>query len=238
MSALTTTKPKPGKVCTLCHLASGAVTSSLSKARYRISRRQPPYLPSQAYAIPDSTLSRKALALVTECSPTFLLNHSLRSYAFGLAMAHKVKQPIDQEVFFVGSVMHDLGLTEAYSGAETFEIEGARAAREFCLRHDLAPQKADLVHEMVALHNSVGVAHRCDPEIALLHFGAGADVAGLWGHDLNRRTIEEVLARFPEEGFKPGIIALIEQEVRQKPQSYMSTLVELGFLKQMAKTHW
>jgi hypothetical protein len=44
--------------------------------------------------------------------------------------------------------------------------------------------KDDLIHEMVALHNSVGIAHKLDTEIALLHYGAREDVAGLWAHDL------------------------------------------------------
>ncbi|NBI53274.1 hypothetical protein EIZ48_11870 [Photobacterium alginatilyticum] len=176
--------------------------------------------------------------MVKACSPEFLLNHSLRSYAFGIAMAHKVKSKIDKEVFFLGSVMHDLGLTEKCMGTETFEVEGAREARAFCIHQGIEVDKADLIHEMVALHNSVGIAHKCDPEIALLHYGAGADIAGLWSYDLNKRTVEEVLAEYSDEGFKAGMIRLIEEQIAQKPNSYMATMVELGFLEKAAKAKW
>jgi hypothetical protein len=39
--------------------------------------------------------------MVRACSPDFLLNHFLISYAFGIAMAHKVERNIDEEVFLL-----------------------------------------------------------------------------------------------------------------------------------------
>jgi HD superfamily phosphodiesterase len=137
--------------------------------------------------MPDSENCKKALNMVIECSPDHLVNHCLRSYAFGVSMAHKVKLPFDKEVLFLGSIMHDLGLTSKFDSGNSFEIDGATAARSFCINHDLSAEKADLVHEMVVHHNSVGIAHKLDPEIALLHFGAGADVAGLWINDIHKK---------------------------------------------------
>jgi hypothetical protein len=75
--------------------------------------------------------------------------------------------------------MHDICLIENNIGEDTFEIEGTRMASNFCIYNCMEVSKVDLIHEMVALHNSVGIAHKLDPEIALLHYGAGADVAGL-----------------------------------------------------------
>ncbi|MBL4827566.1 MAG: HD domain-containing protein [Spongiibacteraceae bacterium] len=175
------------------------------------------------------------MALVEKSSPPFLFKHCLRSYAFGIAMAHKVKRKIDNEVFFLGAIMHDLGLTDDFSGENTFEVVGAQAARNFCVNNAINNNKADLIHEMVALHNSVGLAHKLDPEIALLHFGAGADVAGLWIGDIHKRTLEEILSRYSNKGCKEGMINLIHDQVIKKPNSYMATMVELGFLKKMAK---
>ncbi|MCM5511069.1 hypothetical protein J8Z26_23185 [Vibrio sp. SCSIO 43169] len=149
-------------------------------------------------------------------------------------MSHKVKTKIDKEVFFVGSILHDIGLTDLAPQQETFELEGAQIARDFSLANNLATSKADLVHEMVALHNSVGVAHKHEPEVALLHYGAGADVAGLWLHDIHRDTLHEVLELYDDHGCKEGMIKLIKEQVSTKPDSYMSTMVELGFLKKMS----
>ena len=171
--------------------------------------------------------------MVAACSDDFLLHHCLRSYAFGVAMAHKVNQPFDKEVLFLGSIMHDLGLTEEHSGAKTFEIDGAIAARRFCQDYGIDASKSDLVHEMVALHNAVGIADKLDPEIALLHFGAGADVAGLWLKDIHKNTLREILSEYPRLGFKEGLSRLLVEQINAKPDSYMATMLEVGFLKKM-----
>lgn len=232
---LTQSKPKPTKFCMLCHFVKGDIRTMTEKTRNFVLRRHAPYVSPEHYKFPDTKSCKDALHLVEKHSPKFLVNHSIRSYAFGLAMSHKIDKPVDKEVFFVGSIMHDIGLTKLSPQNSTFEIEGAKIARDFSLDHDFSTERTDLIHEMVALHNSVGVAHKCDPEIALLHFGAGADVAGLWVHDIHRQTLNEVLDAYHDEGCKEGMTKLIQEQVLRKPESYMSTMVELGFLNKMAK---
>lgn len=232
---LTQSKPKPTKLCMLCHFIKGDVRTAADKTRNFVLRRRTPYVSPEHYMFPDTKSCQEALTLVKQHSPEFLVNHSIRSYAFGLAMSHKINKPVDKEVFFVGSIMHDIGLTKLAPQNHTFEIEGAKLARDFSLDHELSTERADLIHEMVALHNSVGVAHKCEPEVALLHFGAGADVAGLWVHDIHRQTLNEVLDVYHDEGCKEGMAKLIQEQVLRKPESYMSTMVELGFLNKMAK---
>ncbi|WCE30808.1 HD domain-containing protein [Vibrio sp. SCSIO 43137] len=232
---LTLSKPKPTKFCILCHFIKGDIRTTAERTRDVVLRRKAPYVAPEHYTFPDSKACEEALKLVKQYSPEFLVNHSIRSYAFGLAMSHKVSKPVDKEVFFVGSIMHDIGLTEHAPQQHTFEVEGARVAREFSLKQGLSAERSDLIHEMVALHNSVGIAHKCDPEIALLHFGAGADVAGLWVHDIHKQTLNEVLDAYHDEGCKQGMAKLIQEQIERKPDSYMSTMVELGFLNKMAK---
>lgn len=227
---LTTAKPKPSKLCLLCDFIAVDGRSGVQRVKRFISREHLKYVAQETYRVPDSPHCLRALEMTQACSPDFLLNHCLRSYAFAVAMAHKVKKPFDAEVLFLGSIMHDLGLTVEYDGTDSFEIEGAKAARAFCLSHDMEMSKADRVHEMVALHNSVGTAHRLDPETALLHFGAGADVAGLWIRDIHKGTLRDILLEYPRTGFKEGMIRLISEQIRKNPKSYMSTMVQLGFL--------
>ncbi|MDC3332631.1 HD domain-containing protein [bacterium] len=220
----------------MCHFISSDISHVSQRARRFISRDHIQYVAKEAYQIPDSENCQKALAMVSEYSPDHLVNHCLRSYAFGIAMAYKAKQPFDKEVFFLGAIMHDLGLTTEFDSGNTFEIDGADAARSFCIEHALSAEKADLVHEMVVHHNSVGIAHKLDPEIALLHFGAGADVAGLWIKDIHKKTLSEVLSEFPRLDFKQGMIKLLSDQINQKPQSYMAPFIELGFVKKIENT--
>lgn len=233
---LTQTKPSPGVCYLLRQFMAGDARELGRKAAHRLNGYKPPYVPPAEYAVPDSPICKQALELVTEASPDFLLKHCQRSHAFAVAMAHNTTRPVDREVLYLGCLMHDLGLTEAHDHGATFELDGARAAHGFCCEHGLESARAALVHEMVALHNSVGVAHRLEPEIALVHFGAGADVLGLWVHDVNARTLDEILERFPRKGFGDAMALLIEDQIRRKPDSYMAGMVKLGFLKRLRST--
>jgi hypothetical protein len=230
---LTRSKDIPTKICLICSFVSSDITHASQRVHRFISRDHIKYVAKEAYRMPDSQHCKKALNMVIECSPDHLVNHCLRSYAFGVSMAHKVKQPFDKEVLFLGSIMHDLGLTSKFDSGNSFEIDGAKAARSFCIKHDLSPEKADLVHEMVVHHNSVGIAHKLDPEIALLHFGAGADVAGLWIDDVHNKTLSEILADYPRLDFKESMIKLLSDQAERKSQNYMNPLIELGFLKKI-----
>lgn len=89
-------------------------------------------------------------------------------------------------------VLH-IGLTDLAPQQETFELEGAQIARDFSLANNLATSKADLVHEMVALHNSVGVAHKHEPEVALLQ---QVSVMVVDDSSIARKLISELLDRF------------------------------------------
>jgi hypothetical protein len=135
--------------------------------------------------------------------------------------------------FFMGSTMHDLGLTDHYDRGGTFELDDAIAAKSIAEDCGISKSKVELIHEMVALHNSVGVAHKLEPEISLLHYGAGADVAGLWIEDIHPKTIQEILSEYPRGHFKDGMIRLMSAQLSNKPFSYMTTLMELGFEKKI-----
>ena len=233
---LTTSKPAPSKACLIHHFIEGDVTQGWARLKRWLSRSHLQYVARETYQVPDSHSCTLALEMVSVCSPDFLTNHCLRSYAFAVAMAHKINKPFDKEVLFLGSVMHDLGLTDQYDKGQTFELDGAKAAHDFCLGHGVEQKKAELVHEMVALHNSVGVAHKREPEIALLHYGAGADVAGLWIEDIHQKTLNDIIEKYPREGFKQGMVDLLSAQMIKKPASYMSNMVALGFLNKIRQS--
>ena len=230
---LTTQKPKPKKISMVCSFIAGDCAKIIQRAKHFIQRKTIPYYPPEHYSIPDSANCQRALEIVRLYSPNFLTNHSLRSHAFGLGMAYKSKTKVDREVFFMGAIMHDLGLTDHYDKGGTFELDGAVAAKSICESFCMSKENTELVHEMVALHNSVGIAHKLEPEIALLHYGAGADVAGLWIEDLHPKTIQEILLEYPRDNFKKGMTRLLVEQIRGKPFSYMATLMELGFEKKI-----
>ncbi len=180
-------------------------------------------------AIPDSALAKQATRLVSELSPRFLFNHAVRSYLFADALGRRGKLKYDRELLYLGAVMHDLGLTPQFSGPGSFEVEGARTARSFLLERGLPGEKADLVHEAIALHTAVGVASKMAPEVALVHFGSGMDVIGFSAEDIALKTIERVIEAYPRLGFKHAFAELLEGEAQLKPQSHIAGHVSLGF---------
>lgn len=233
--ARTTSRPAPFRCCLLCSFIRHDLSQAFAIAKRKLTGKEIAYVTREAYRIPDSDICLKALDLVATVSSDFLLHHCLRSYAFGAAMAHKVDHIFDREVLFLGAIMHDLGLSEEYNGTQSFELDGALAARNFCNANGYEGSKSDLVHEMVALHNAVGKAHKLDPEIALLHYGAGADVAGLWLGDLHKDTLKDILAEYPRLDFKTGFSELMTEQIKKKPRSYMSTMMKMGFINKMQK---
>jgi len=125
----------------------------------------------------------------------------------------------DQEVLYLGSVLHDLGLTHR------FEIEGADAAQLFQAEYGLPRDKGAIVRDAIVLHASLDAEQR-QPEIALVHFGAGVDVTGLRLQDLPSEVVQQVVAAYPRYGFKQAFQTLLEEQARRKPGTLSEQLVQ------------
>jgi HD superfamily phosphodiesterase len=64
-------------------------------------------------------------------SEPYLFNHAVRSWLFAVRLGQLQGIHHDAEVVAVGTLLHDLGLTNSFTGPRRFEIEGAEAARDF-----------------------------------------------------------------------------------------------------------
>jgi hypothetical protein len=144
--------------------------------------------------IPDTTLCNAAVDLLESSSPQFLCTHCLRTYIFGsLAVRSLGRSVADEEAAFCAALLHDLGLIPPYRRDNRFEIDGADAARDFCTKHHVSPERADLVWRAIALHTSPGIATRLADEIALVHLGAGLDFLGLGLDQVPPQVLQEIL---------------------------------------------
>ena len=127
------------------------------------------------------------------------------------------------------AVLHDLGLSERYEAEPgSFEWVGARKAREFCIDHSFADVKADLVHDAVALHTSFGLATSREPEVAMVHYGAGLDILGRRLEDVPRTSLETIEERYPRTGCKEHFIDCLRRQAELKPESHIAGHVALG----------
>ena len=142
---------------------------------------QHPTLPREiaSVRIPDSALAQKAVDLAYRVSPAVVWTHVLRTFVFGALVGRAQNLRYDEELFFLASVLHDLGLTTEFRGTERFEVVGADAAAAFLKDQGVNDERRAIIWDAIALHTSVGIASRKRPEIALVHIGAGIDVLGL-----------------------------------------------------------
>ena len=90
---------------------------------------------------PDSVLAQKAVDLAFRVSPAVVWNHVLRTFVFGALVGKSQSLRYDEELFFLASVLHDLGLTAEFRGAERFEVVGADAADAFLKDQGVNPER-------------------------------------------------------------------------------------------------
>ena len=222
--------PTPTLIMRFVGLELGTLVRRTARA---LGVNRPAVLSADDLAIPDSTLARQATELARGCEPDFLVNHSVRRYLFGVAVGRHLNLKPDRELLYLAAILHDLALTPEYDVEGSFELNGARAAREFLVGEGLVGERADLVHEAIALHSAVGIAGSREPEIALVHYGAGVDVIGFRGEDVARETREGIVADWPRVNFKEHFAQLIEEQALRKPDCHIAGHFGLGFNKKI-----
>src|ERR1041384_2177538 len=65
-----------------------------------------------------------------KCEP-YIFNHVARSWLFAARIGQLQSIEHDAEVVAVGTLLHDITLTEDFAGPRRFEVEGADLARGF-----------------------------------------------------------------------------------------------------------
>ncbi|WP_394837613.1 HD domain-containing protein [Pendulispora rubella] len=189
--------------------------------------------------IPDSQLAREATELAHACSEPTIFNHVVRTYVFAELAAQKLDVRHDLEVLYVASVLHDLGLTERFAADERFEVDGADAARTFLLERGVDVARTALIWDAIALHTTVGIADRKEPEVALVHLGTQLDVVGvtvkssqMHVRDLPSEALEEILTVLPRLGIQQALGDAVGRLLVKKPHTAYFT-----FATDIARRH-
>lgn len=181
------------------------------------------------WAIPDSSFAVRAAEVANELCPEYMVRHCFRSYCFGAILAARNQLRLDREAFFVAAMLHDLGLSEAHVDAPgSFEWVGAKLAYEFCLDAKQSETRGAAIHNAIALHTSVGIADRHQPEIAMLHFGTGMDLFGMRVDEIPREVLRGVLTDYPRTEFKTQFAPCLIHQARSKPDSQIAGAVGIG----------
>ena len=174
--------------------------------------------------IVDTRIAKAADDLSQSVSPRYLYNHAMRTYLFGSLIGRAAGLTFDEELLYLASILHDLGLTERFMGTKPFEIEGAVAAETFLRGQGLPASKVAVVWDGIAMH-PLAISQYKQPEIKLVASGAAADVVGAGFDRISTAERDAVLQAFPRLGFKSEFVATCAEVVRRHPASTKGTFM-------------
>ncbi len=171
-------------------------------------------------AIPDSPTARAAADLAAEAAPTYLFNHSYRTYLFGRCIV--TDRDIDDEAAFVAAMIHDLGLTDTHRGADEFGRVGADLACRFLQTRGWDTDRIHLVEQAILRHTNL-VAEQV-PLYRVVQAGAAVDVAGLGHEEISRDDLSGILGLYPRLDFVSRMRDSFLEETRRHPQGAFADL--------------
>jgi HD domain len=169
--------------------------------------------------VPDTPLITSAIDYTRENSEPYLFNHVMRSWLFAVSLAQLNRTEHDGEVLAMATLLHDIGLAEAFSGPLRFEVEGANAARKFARSAGLDHRRCQLIWDTVALNSTPSIALYKEAEVALSTAGIGLDWGGLGYDSLPQSRIAEIVDVFPRLQMKERFTRAVCRIVETRPAS-------------------
>jgi hypothetical protein len=177
--------------------------------------------PDSRMDFPDSDIACAARQFAFDVSPTFVAHHSVRSYLFAreVAAAKGLQRDVDydDELVFLSCILHDLGATEYANGDQRFEVDGADAAGRFLREHGVHEARVTTVWQAIALHTSVGLAHKFGTEQAIAQMGISTDVVGTDRQMLSPGFADRVHASWPRHDDGYTLAEIIARQVEANP---------------------
>ncbi|MFD9908361.1 HD domain-containing protein [Streptomyces sp. NPDC059063] len=169
---------------------------------------------------PDSEVALAALRFARSTEHPAVFHHSLRAYLYGRLIGERdgllPDRDYDDELLYLGCVLHDIGLTAEGDREQRFEVDGADLAAEFLTARGQSAERVEVVWDAIALHTSEGIASRKRPEIALMSAGTRLDIAGSPA-DLPPGYADRVHAVLPRLHAAAVLRDAIVDQARDKP---------------------
>jgi hypothetical protein len=185
--------------------------------------------------VPDSALARRARELIADVAAPFLVNHSVRVYAWAVELARYDRLQFDPEILYVSAMLHDIGLVPAYDLGGCYEVDGAIAAERLVGEAGEPEARARTIYDVIALHNDEDLPPDRAAEVVLLWDSAGTDVTGHRFADIRQAIIPELLAAHPRIDFKRQFTARLIDQASRKPTCPAAEMIATGILEEIAR---
>jgi hypothetical protein len=167
----------------------------------------------------DTPLVNRAMDYARTHSEPYLFNHAVRSWLFAVRLGQLQGIAHDAEVVAVGSLLHDLGLTNSFTGQKRFEVEGANAARAFAREQGLDDRRVQLIWDSVALNSTPSIALYKEAEVVLCTAGIGLDYGGPQYDQIPPDEMNSILTEFPRLDMKRCFTDSVCGIVKAKPET-------------------
>ncbi|WP_410537724.1 HD domain-containing protein [Streptomyces sp. KL2] len=103
--------------------------------------------PYEELPLPRTELALEALRHAKRTEHPSIFNHSLRTYLHGRASGERrgllPGRDYDDELLFLGCVLHDAGLTPQGDGDQSFDLDGADLAARFLTERGMPADRPD-----------------------------------------------------------------------------------------------
>ena len=166
----------------------------------------------------DTPLVTRAMDYARTHSEPYLFNHAVRSWLFAVRLGDLQGIAYDAEVVAIGSLLHDLGLTNSFTGQKRFEIDGADAARAFAREQGLDDRRVQLIWDCVALNSTPSIGLHKEAEVALCTAGIGLEFGFQYDRILPNE-MKSILAAFPRLDMKRRFTDSVCRIVKTKPET-------------------
>ena len=187
--------------------------------------------------VPDSALALRARELLADVAAPFLVNHSVRSYAWAVELARHDQLQFDLEILYASAMLHDIGMVPAYDLGGDYAVDGAIAAERLAVEAGQPEPRARAIYDAIALHNDETMPPDPAAEVVLLWDATGVDVTGERFTDVRSAIIPAVLAAYPRLDFKREFSARFADQVLHKPTSLAAEMAARGILEEIAQAH-
>jgi hypothetical protein len=214
------------------------LTAMLIAARWTARRRKSPRTSEivselenpaiwRALEAPDERLAAYAWELARAHQPAWVVNHGLRTYAWGQVFGVIAGLSPDRGALFAAAMLHDAGLTPvaATPPEHCFAIRSARYARR-ALEGETDGPTLDVVEEAIARHLDFQVELEDGVEAHLLQAGAMADVLGRNLGRIPKPVRQHVLSVHPRIGMKEALCRCMVRESVAAPHSRVACYVK------------
>jgi HD superfamily phosphodiesterase len=188
--------------------------------------------------VPGDAVSEAAWREAVRSLPVYLLDHSVRSFCWGVAIAGAERWSFDRRILWTAALLHDRGLTRIGRNGECFEVAGGSFARRFLERAGMPAADAAQVDRAIVLHMQPGVTLADGVEALLLDRATAVDVRGV-DFEVIAAVRAGVLHEHPRGAFDRHFLAAIRRESLLRPGCQSARLLrETGLAEWMARSPW